>query len=46
MPLQNILVGLDLIIKYLMDFMKDSFPDFAWKYFDLHWFVLKQKIRV
>ena len=46
MPLQNILVGLDLIIKYLMDFMKDSFPDFAWKYFDLQWFVLKQKIRV
>jgi len=29
-----------------MDFMKDSFPDFARKYFDLQWFVLKQKIRV
>lgn len=46
MPLQDILIGLYLIIKYLMDFMKDSFPDFACKYFDLHWFVLKQKISV
>lgn len=36
MPLQDILIGLYLIIKYLMDFMKDSFPDFACKYFDLH----------